>query len=162
VVIAKFSKSIAITVAIFEILLSIILINVVFHPPSWSPHYGQPLGLKDYAMLALSPLVAFTGASILYEVIFQHSRAIWCDRNSVRYLDTYWNTGTKTVPINGIISVYVGVIRESYFSIFDKEAIVLEIKGGELKKVRTWFLSEPAATIVLRLEENLKQASRNC
>lgn len=147
-IIARFSKSIAIPFAAFEIALGISLPITIFHPPSWSPYYHSSFGITDFVALLCSLLITFGGMMIVYEIIFKSCRAIWIEGDEIVYVDTYWNLGAIKVRRADIRSFALGTIGP-----YKQRTIEIQLQSGERKSVRTFYLSEPRDVIFSRLNQ---------
>ena len=155
IVIAHFSKTRAYTYALCGLtVLGLLIILVLNHPAGTTLRsYLDSKGLFRYqyaqiALVSCSYLIVKI-LIILYQLLFREQWAIWVVDSKLRYINFCEIAFSSSVKIDDIESVTLGT---SAF-LFAPTAIVFRGHSGDERKVPAWFLSEPVAVILKRLED---------
>jgi len=153
-VLARFSKKVAIGLAVGGIALAILIVALVTHPVPW--HHSDGLfGKYTVVIMYLLAILLITKDSVLlYQVFFRDAAAIWLTGDELIYFNQYSVGWFTRIARSGIETVSLEP------NAFIQEAIVFSLVNNGQSSIRTWMLSEPADALIPRIRMALAQNAR--
>lgn len=151
-VIAYFARGRALAYATGWLIACAVLYGVtLYHPSGVSlKEYLDSKGMfrYDFAVVAwiLGVVLIVRQLTILNQIIFRKSEAVWAARGKIFYLNVYWNIFYRAVPCSDIEGFDVTTKGD-----FRSRGIVIRLRSGREKVVTTWLLSESPDVILRRL-----------
>ena len=136
-------------IGVFSILFSVL---IVFSPP-WHPDIENALILPLRLFIWICTTILFVRSiAILRQFLVGNRDAVWIAGEKLNYLDTFRGCWFVKIPLDNIETVQSGNIA----AWGNLQAVVLILRDGAQRTIRSWPWEEPVAVVIARLTEVMR------